>query len=130
MKKIILVCGIIAGLISISWPVLSENCLTGKVSETMAYFCGYAAMVLGFSLLYVGVKNYRDNLNQGVISFGNALKISLLITAVASTVYVIIWAIDFYCFIPDFSKQYIDMTRTHLIAKHTAPAEIQKQIAD
>lgn len=130
MKKIIWVCGIIAGLISVSWGVLSENFLGGSVSYNMAVFCGYAAMVLGFSLIYIGVKSYRDNQNGGVITFSQALKISLLITAVASTVYVVIWVIDFYCFIPDFSRHFLDWTRAQMVAQHKSAAEIQKQLDD
>jgi len=130
MKKTIWVCGVIAGIISIAWSVFGDGCLDKSASYGVHLFFGYATMVLGFSLIYVGVKNYRDYQNGGVITFGLALKISLLITIVASTVYVIIWMIDFYCFIPDFGKQYMEATRAQLVAKHVSAAEIQKQMTE
>jgi len=55
---------------------------------------GYAAMLLAFSLVYVGVKSYRDRENGGVICFGKAFQVGLLISLVASTIYVITWMID------------------------------------
>jgi hypothetical protein len=130
MKKIIWVCGIIAGLISVSWAVFGDGCLNQNVSYNMRLFFGYASMVLAFSLIFVGVKNYRDNHSGGSISFGKALKISLFITLIASTIYVVIWMIDFYFFLPDFSKSYMDMTRKQMIAEGASAAKIQAKMAE
>src|SRR5476649_1009432 len=106
MKKIIFTCGIIGGLISVSWYIFSAQVFKLDISMNARLFFGYASMVLAFSLIFVGVKNYRDNYNDGVISFGKAIKIGLLITAVASTVYVVVWLIDYYFFIPDYLEKY------------------------
>lgn len=130
MKKTILVCGLIAGIISSLWAVFGEKFLDDSFSLNTRIFFGYASMVLAFSLIYVGVKSYRDNQNGGIISFAKALKISMLITLVASTVYVVIWLIAFYFFIPDFSGKYMESIRLQLVARGASKAEIQKQMAD
>jgi len=130
MKKIVLVCGIIAGLISVFWPIFGEQFLPDSISFETRLFFGYAAMVLAFSLIFVGVKSYRDTHNNGVISFGKALKISLLITLVASTVYTITWLINYYFFLPDFGAQYMASMRAELVASGTSNTEIQKQMAE
>src|SRR6202012_1741313 len=106
MKKIIFICGLVGGLISISWFIFSMQVFKANMSMHEALFFGYASMVLAFSLIFVGVKNYRDNYDVGVISFAKALKIALLITLVASTVYVGVWLIDFYFFPPDSLSKY------------------------
>ena len=130
MKKIVWVCGLIAGFITAFWAVINVNVLGESASMSLRMFIGYASMVVAFSLIYVGVKNYRDNQNGGVISFGKAMRISLLITLVASTVYVVVWLVDFYAFLPDFGKQYVDATRAQMIAKGASAADIQKAVAE
>lgn len=67
---------------------------------------GYASMLLAFSLVFVGVKNYRDKYSSGFISFGKALKLGLYITLVSSTIYVLTWLIAYYVFFPDFMDKY------------------------
>ncbi|MFA6082938.1 DUF4199 domain-containing protein [Mucilaginibacter sp.] len=106
MKKNVLVFGLISGFIVSAWAVgsIARCYTTGNFGGSM--LLGYASMILAFSLVFVGIKNYRDKFNNGVISFGKAFKIGLLITLVASTVYVVTWLIDYYVFIPDFMDKY------------------------
>ena len=112
MKKTILICGLIGGLISVAWYVVIEQLITVNLSMDARVYFGYATMILGLSVIFVAVKNYRDNYNDGAISFGRALRIGLLVTLVASTVYVVVWLIDFTWFTPD----YFDKYTTHLLA--------------
>ncbi|RYU89420.1 DUF4199 domain-containing protein [Mucilaginibacter terrigena] len=130
MKKIIWVCGIIAGIISVSWGVLSEAVIGDSLSLTTRMIFGYATMVLAFSLIFVGIKNYRDNYSNGQITFGKALGIGLLITLIASTVYVAIWMIDFAYFVPDFGEKYQAQAVAEMKAGGLSAAEIQKQSAE
>jgi hypothetical protein len=106
MKKNILVCGGIAGLIVSVMGVISTAvfCTSGDFQNGMIY--GYASMLIAFSLIFVGIKNFRDKYNHGVISFGKAFKVGLFITLVASTLYVITWLINFHFFMPDFYEKY------------------------
>jgi hypothetical protein len=129
MKKIILTCGLIGGLISISWFIFSMQVFKANMSMNESLFFGYASMVLAFSLIFAGVKNFRDNYNGGVISFGKAIKIGLLITVVASTVYVGVWLIDYYFFIPDYMDKYTAAMLADLKAQHASQASIDKQMA-
>lgn len=130
MKKIIFTCGIIGGLVSVGWYIFSAQIFKLNMSMHEALFFGYASMVLAFSLIFVGVKNYRDNYDGGVISFGKALKIALLITLVASTVYVGVWLIDYYFFTPDSLAKYAVSVLAGLKASHTSQASIDKQMAE
>ena len=111
MKKNVIVCGLISGVIlAILMAVNVQMCYSNEDFES-SMVLGYASMILAFSLIFVGIKNYRDKFNNGFITFGQAFKIGLYITFVASTMYVIAWLIDYYLFIPDFMDKY----ETHVL---------------
>ena len=130
MKKIIWVCGVIAGIISVAWGVFSAGISGDSLSLNTRMIFGYASMLLGFSLIFVAIKNYRDNYNSGQITFGKALRIGLLITLIASTVYVVVWMIDYSYFVPDYGDKYQAQAIAELKASGTSAAEIQRQSAE
>ena len=130
MKKNIWVCGVIAGLISVSWGVVSAGALNDHLSLTTKLIFGYATIILAFSLIFVGIKNYRDNFSNGQITFGKALGIGLLITLIASTVYVVIWMIDFSFFVPDYGDKYQAQAMAELKASGASAAEIKRQASE
>ena len=94
MKKTIFVYGGIAGAITIA--ILT---LTIAISEpgsshfANSEWLGYLIMIAALSLIFFGVKSYRDHELGGVISFWDATKVGLGITLVASLVYVLGWEI-------------------------------------
>ena len=129
MKKIIIICGLIAGLIVTSLMLLViSGCVTQPEFEG-SMLLGYTTMLVAFSLIFVGIKNYRDKHNDGIITFGKALKIGLLITLIASTMYVVVWMIDYYFFIPDFYEKYSAHIIRKMQASGASAAAIQKQMA-
>jgi hypothetical protein len=87
-------------------------------------------MVIALSLIYVGVRNFRDKYNEGVISFAKALKLALGITLIASTIYVAVWLVEFYVFIPDFMDKYTAAHIQQMKSSGLSPAAVQKQVAD
>ncbi|PWS31600.1 DUF4199 domain-containing protein [Pedobacter paludis] len=106
MKKNVLVFGLIAGAIVTAMMVFSAAKCYGDANFESSMVLGYASMLLAFSFIFVGIKNYRDKYNNGIISFGKAFKIGLYISLIASTLYVVVWLFDYYLFIPDFMDKY------------------------
>jgi hypothetical protein len=109
MKKNITVFGLIAGaIVSILmlFIVYYTSYCAGNVSYTTSMVIGYASMLVAFSLVFVGIRNYRDRYNGGAISFGKAFRIGIMIVLVASTIYVLAWLIDCYVFMPEFARIY------------------------
>lgn len=70
---------------------------------------GYATMIASLSFIFFGIKHYRDKVNNGTVTLGQAIGIGLLITlfpaigiAIADYIYT--------AFInPDFFKEYVEM---------------------
>ena len=106
MKKTVLVFGLIAGLIVATMMLISvDHCVTtGDFEKGMIY--GYTGMLVAFSMIFVGIKNYRDRYNHGIVSFGKAFKVGLFIVLIASTLYVITWLFELHFFYPDFADRY------------------------
>lgn len=130
MKKNIIIYGLISGTVVSILMLLGMNYLShceGNVDYNTSMLIGYASMLLAFSLVFVGIRNYRDKYNGGVISFGNAFKTGILIVLVASTIYVAAWLIDYFFFIPDFMEKYSANMLNELKAGGAGQAEIDKQ---
>lgn len=130
MKKNILIYGLISGLVVCIPMIIMVNTISackGNVDSTTSMLVGYASMLIAFSMVFVGVRNYRDKYNGGVISFGKAFQVGIFIVLIASTMYVGAWLIDNYFFMPDFAENY----SAHMIEKAKAsgasPAEIAKK---
>lgn len=45
---------------------------------------GYAGIIIALSMVYFGIKAYRDRVNDGSVSFGNAVLVGLGISAMGS----------------------------------------------
>ena len=51
-----------------------------------------------------------------------------MITLVASTIYVAVWLVDYYFFIPDFMEKYTQHIIQQLKASHLPPQELKAKI--
>ena len=107
MKKIVLIYGLIAGVIvgammMITMPLYESGTLKLDNGEWL----GYTTMVIALSMVFFGVKSYRDNHLGGSITFGNALKVGLLITLIAALIYALSWEITRLNMKGDFMVQY------------------------
>ncbi|MBP6430772.1 MAG: DUF4199 domain-containing protein [Ferruginibacter sp.] len=127
MKKIIIVYGLIAGVIVATVMAISTAVYHSTGNFTGGMIIGYASMLIAFSMIFVAVKNYRDKHTNGSISFGKAFKIGILITLIASTIYVITWLINYYCFMPDFGEKYAAQAIEQLKTNGASATEIAKE---
>jgi uncharacterized membrane protein len=129
MKRNILVFGLISGgLVGLFLIALSswEN----SAGSSTGYLLGYASMIVALSLVYVGVRNFRDKYNDGIISFGKAFRIAMGIAAIASTIYVLVWLVEFYVFMPDFMDKYAAHEAAQARSAGLSAAALSKKLAE
>ena len=130
MKKNVLVFGLISGFIISTMMMISVGMCYSREDFDSSMALGYTSIILAFSLIFIGIRNYRNKYSNGMITFGKAFRIGLLITLVASTLYVLVWLIDYYLFIPDFLDKY----SAHVLRKAQADGatlqELQKKTAE
>ncbi len=129
MKKIILIYGLISGMI-ISAMIFITGAMYnyGTLSSGKGELIGYSTMVIALSLIFFGVKSYRDHHLQGNIKFGRALLVGISIAGVASLLYAISWEINLKQFMPDFMDQYSSMAIAKAKEGGKSAAEIQQVI--
>ncbi len=113
MKRNILVFGTISGLI-VSIFMATSMALMGcsgssEGSMMTGMIIGFASMAAAFTFIFVAIKNYRDKQNGGVITFGKAFTMGLMVSLIASTMYVLTWAVEFHYFLPDFMDRFTAM---------------------
>lgn len=130
MKKTIWINGLIGGLIVAVMMVASTFLSYGQAKYEASMALTYLGMLLAFCFVFVGVKSFRDKHNSGVISFGQAFKIGFLIALIASSIYVLVWLVEYYFFIPDFMEKYTaEMMKQFSETNHTV-TEIQDKTAE
>jgi hypothetical protein len=107
MKKIVITFGLISGAI-VSMVMLGSMPLwkNGIINFENGQWVGYTSMVIALSMVFVGIKSYRDNHQQGAISFGKGFRIGILITLIASVMYSLSWEVSYRVFAPDFIEKW------------------------
>jgi len=130
MKRTILIYGAISGLLVATLMIGTVMFCYNSGEFEGSMLLGYASMLLAFAFVWIGVKRFRDRQNGGVITFGKALKVGLLITLVTCTLYVGIWLVDYYVFIPDFLDKYTAHVLSQAEASGMSPAALARQQAE
>ena len=67
---------------------------------------GYSGMLLGFAMIFIGIKRHRDTVLGGVIGFAPALAMGLGITLIATLFYVAAWEAALAVTGMDFGAEY------------------------
>lgn len=90
--KYALVYGGLSGIVIIV-IIVSGLTLADRDGLFTSHYFGYLVMLVALSLIFVGVKRYRDVECGGIIRFWPALKMGLGIAVVAGIVYVLVWEV-------------------------------------
>lgn len=127
MIRYALIYGAIAGTIVIS--VISAGIALDQPNHTTSEWFGYLVMLLALSLIFVGVKRFRDVECGGVIRFGRALGLGLAIALVAALIYIVGWEIYIATSDRDFIAEYGRSVVADLRAEGATQAKIDATAA-
>jgi hypothetical protein len=105
-------------------------CENGTITFDNSALIGYGSMVIALSMIFFGIKSYRDNYQNGAIKFGKALQVGMLITLVASLIYAVAGE-TFYQIDPQgqsaLTNKHADYQIDKMRARGAAPAEIEQK---
>jgi hypothetical protein len=91
---------------------------------------GYSVMLVAMSFIFVGVKRYRDVEGGGVIKFGRALGLGLLIALIACVAYTLIWELYLAATHYRFMDDYIATTLAKARASGKSAADIVRMTTE
>lgn len=119
-----LVYGGLAGIIIIA--VSTAFVSAGLLGHSSWPVMGYLAMLVGLTMIFVGVKRYRDVEGGGVITFGKALAVGLGISLIAAILYAA--AFEVYAAMSgfDLTAHFSEITTREMRAAGAAPAAIER----
>lgn len=129
MRKFVLTYGLIAGAI-LSAMMLLTLPFMDAIGFDYGMLVGYTTMVAAFLMVYFGVRAYRDGRPDGRLTFGQAFRVGLLITLVATACYVATWELIYYKLAPDFGDKFATHTIEQARASGASEAEIAKQVQE
>ena len=108
MAKIIITFGLLAGVIAIGSVILGLSVTSDNQSVQALEWLGYLVMLVALSLVFIGIKRYRDRVLGGVITFGTATLVGLGIAVTSGVIYVAVWeiylALTDHAFIVDYTQ--------------------------
>lgn len=128
MHKIALIYGLIGGAIvaALMWLTLG----TGMVNFDNGEAIGYTTMIIALSVIFFGIKSYRDQHGLGHITFGKAFLIGLYIALIASTIYVLSWLILSSTMEVDFIDQYTQHLIEQMNVQQLPQSEIDAKLKE
>ncbi len=107
MKRLSLIYGSISGLIIITSVIISMTVVDSTHLAGLE-FLGYLIMLVALSVIFFGIRKYRDEELGGVIRFGTAVRLGLGISLVASAIHVGVWEVYLaatdYAFVEEYSE--------------------------
>jgi Protein of unknown function (DUF4199) len=131
MKRIVITYGVISGLITgglmlATMPLYDK----GILNFDNGALVGYTGMVISLSLVFFGIKSFRDNQAGGSVTFGKAVLIGMLITMIASVFYAMAWEVSYANMGDRFVQQWTDHALEKLQTGGATEADIQAARAD
>lgn len=126
MKNIVIKYGLLSGSIPITVMVL--GILFGGEHMEGSLMLGWTLIILSSAFIFLGIKKYRDNMNDGVISFGKAFQVGILITLIAALMYTLVWEIMFFTYMNDMMDGYFAAEVNKLKEAGAAQTEIDGAI--
>jgi hypothetical protein len=126
MTRIILIFGLISGAIAaaLMW-VLVGVVKAGAINFENGMIWGYSTMIIALSLVFFGVKSYRDN-HGGRITFFKGLQVGILISLISALCYAASWELYYSGSGAEFIQKYNAYYLEKMKVGGASEAEVEK----
>jgi Protein of unknown function (DUF4199) len=126
MRKIVITYGLISGAIITALFLLSMYLWSkGIITFDNGEYFGYGSMLVALSMVFFGIKSFRDNQNGKSIGFLRGAQVGILITLIASAVYATSWEVYMQV---DPGNNFMEKYTEHYMNKLKEKGASQKEI--
>lgn len=123
MNKTVLRYGLYGALITIAFFAATVLLIGNDTSNwDWQEVLGYFGIVLSLTVVYFGIRHYRDKDNGGKLSFGQGMKTGMLITLLPAFGFALVDMIMTKFFMPDIWDKYQAMAKEKLAQKFSGAA--------
>ena len=129
--RYVIIYGLLSGLVIMAVLLTGLTLVPeGSGGFVRTIWFGYLVMLVALTVVFVGVKRYRDIECGGVIKFGRALLIGLATSGVAALAYVVIWEIYLAATDYAFMSKYVESALRQSQAAGVTGAALAAQRAE
>ena len=128
MLRLICIYGAITGVVLTA--AFTMTMTLGTHGGSYGMVVGYLTMLVSLSIVFVGVKRYRDTMLGGVIRFWPAFGTGLAIAGIASLFFVVGWEAYMYATDYTFMDVYLSQAIAEKQAAGAPAAEVEKFRSD
>lgn len=128
MTRTILVYGLLAGVIVT--VAMQASIAMGFEGGALGMAVGYLGMLVALTMVYVGIRRYRDRELGGAIRFPTALAVGFGISAIATLCYALGWEAYLYATDYRFMPEYVAAALEAKRSAGASPAELAKLSAE
>lgn len=124
MRSIVIKYGLISGGVI---AVCLFASLAFSTHESSSMILGFSIMIAAFISISFAMRRYRADHPDERFTYWKAFQVGILITLLASVLYVILWKIYMSLFIPDFMEKYSAKMLQNLQNSSLSKSEIAEQ---
>ena len=129
MIRYALIYGGLAGAITISVAAVTVS-LSDPSDMRTAEALGYLTMFAAMSLVFIGIKRWRDIEKGGVATFAGAFGVGAAMSLAAALIYAVGWEAFMFANDYAFTAEYAQAMREEIAAKGLAAAEEAEALAE
>jgi hypothetical protein len=118
MKKILYRNGLLGGLLVSINMIITTIFMKANPGAEPNMVLGFSSMFLSFLFVIIGIKQ-QESFKDSENNFWESFKTGLYISAIISTIYVLVWLVIYNNFYPEFMENYCD-----IVLKNTKPEEL------
>ncbi|KPK87226.1 MAG: hypothetical protein AMS27_03175 [Bacteroides sp. SM23_62_1] len=118
-----LIWGTIIGLISVVYSVVLY-----MFDQTFNQALGYLGIIILLAGLILGIRNYRDNVLDGILPFGKAFGFSMLIVVISALIGSIYGYLLYTVIDPDLMEKMLDLQTDRMLEQGLTEDQVEQAL--